>query len=216
MKNINETLEKLRVRYQSRALDFDDCDVIPEKQFSLWLEEAISSECDEPNAFTLSTVEGDQPRGRVVLLKGIKDDGFAFYTNYDSDKGSELSKNPKASMTFLWLPLHRQVRIEGVIVKTSAQDSDEYFQKRPRGSQLGAISSPQSLVVKSRQDLEEMFEKATKEFTPDQSLPRPAQWGGYALNPTYFEFWQGRDNRMHDRIAYERTDSGWKIYRLAP
>jgi pyridoxamine 5'-phosphate oxidase len=216
MKDLNETLENLRVSYHTRALDFGDCNSDPTDQFTRWLDEAVASQCDEPNAFTLSTVEGDQPRGRVVLLKGLRNGNFVFYTNYASHKGEEISLNPKASMTFLWLPLYRQIRIEGVLSKVSAAESDEYFNKRPWGSQIGALSSPQSQRINNRQELEELFEKTSQKFAHQTSIPRPAHWGGYALQPSYVEFWQGRDNRMHDRIAYERTDKGWDLSRLAP
>jgi pyridoxamine 5'-phosphate oxidase len=214
--NQNEILENLRVSYQANSLDVVDCDVNPEKQFEKWFAEVLSSQCDEPNAFTLSTVSKGQPRGRVVLLKGIEEGSFLFYTNYKSSKGNEIRENDKVSMTFLWLPLQRQVRIEGVISKVTADKSDDYFQKRPRGSQIGAIASPQSGVVSSRSELEKMFEETEKKFENQQVLPRPDHWGGYAIKPTYFEFWQGRKNRLHDRIAYLKQASTWVRQRLAP
>ena len=214
--SVNETLENLRVRYLSASLDSSDCDQNPSHQFTNWLDQALKSRCDEPNAFVLSTVIKDQPRGRVVLLKGILDGKFVFYTNYNSAKGDELEVNKRASMTFLWLPLQRQVRIEGIITKISEAESDKYFHKRPRGSQLGAIASPQSQKVGSRQELESIFKKFEAKFQGEEILPRPSNWGGYGLEPTYFEFWQGRDNRMHDRICYEKKVHGWELSRLAP
>jgi pyridoxamine 5'-phosphate oxidase len=216
MSDINHTLQNLRVSYLSASLDVADCDHNPEKQFTLWFNQALETKCDEPNAFVLSTVKGDQPRARVVLLKGIQSDRFLFFTNYESAKGHEIENNQKVSMTFLWLPLQRQVRIEGVLTKVSASDSDEYFKKRPRGSQLGAIASPQSEMMGSRASLEELFKKAEAAYAQDLSLPRPAHWGGYGIAPTYFEFWQGRDNRMHDRIVYQKKESQWVLSRLAP
>jgi pyridoxamine 5'-phosphate oxidase len=216
MSDRNIILENLRVRYQSSELDFKDCSKDPVLQFNHWLDQAIDSQCDEPNAFILSTVSNDQPRSRVVLLKGIKDNQFVFYTNYSSAKGHEISLNQKVAMTFLWLPLQRQVRIEGIVSKIDNVSSDEYFRKRPRGSQIGAIASPQSQKVSSRKELEDLFKITEEKFIQVQDLPRPKNWGGYAISPTYLEFWQGRDNRMHDRICFEKKNNDWEIYRLAP
>lgn len=214
--DINQTLENLRVSYQGSKLDIEDCHKNPIVQFDKWLEEAILSKCDEPNAFVLSTVKENKPRARVLLLKGVHEDDFVFYTNYKSAKASEINLNDHVCMTFLWLPLQRQIRIEGTITKTSDEASDEYFHKRPRGSQLGAIASPQSSVVPNRKALEEMFVRAEEKFKDALVLPRPAHWGGYMVKPQYIEFWQGRNNRMHDRICYERQNNEWKTYRLAP
>lgn len=216
MENINETLENLRVRYLSRSLDIGDCEADPHSQFTKWIDESLHAKCDEPNAFTLSTVKKDQPRARILLLKGIHQGKFIFYTNYQSAKGDELQDNQKAAMTFLWLPLQRQIRIEGVVSKISATDSDEYFHKRPRGSQLGALASPQSQKVENRSELEQLFKRVADQYGDTSTLPRPAHWGGYGLEATYLEFWQGRDNRMHDRIAYEKKVHGWELSRLAP
>lgn len=214
--DINETLENLRVSYQASKLDIEDCHKDPIVQFDQWLEEAIKSKCDEPNAFVLSTVSQGKPRGRVLLLKGVTEKEFIFYTNYESSKGHEIKENDNVSLTFLWLPLQRQIRIEGKANKVTPEMSDQYFHKRPRGSQLGAIASPQSARVSSRKELEELFKKTDEMFQNVESLPRPAHWGGYKISPTYIEFWQGRNNRMHDRIAYEKKDALWEIYRLAP
>lgn len=214
--DINETLENLRVSYQASSLDIQDCHEDPITQFDLWLEHAIETKCDEPNAFVLSTAKNNQPRARVLLLKGIHENQLIFYTNYKSSKGSEIELNDKVAMTFLWLPLQRQVRIEGTVTKVSDHLSDEYFHKRPRGSQLGAIASPQSAKVPSRAALEKLFHDAELKFNGVETLPRPAHWGGYGVTPTYFEFWQGRNNRMHDRICYEIKNSAWEKFRLAP
>ncbi|WP_408098391.1 pyridoxamine 5'-phosphate oxidase [Peredibacter sp. HCB2-198] len=214
--DINETLENLRGTYLNAMLDIKDCNPDPVLQFDKWLEDAVNAKCDEPNAFVLSTIKGDRPRGRVVLLKGIHENQFIFYTNYNSAKGEEIALHDKVSLTFLWLPLHRQVRIEGVIKKVEPKVSDEYFHKRPRGSQLGAIASPQSHKVASRAELEKFFAEVDKKFANTEVLPRPAHWGGYGIEADYFEFWQGRNNRMHDRICYEQKNGNWERYRLAP
>jgi pyridoxamine 5'-phosphate oxidase len=214
--NINETLANLRGTYLKAALDIADCDPNPEHQFDNWFKNAVIGECDEPNAFTLSTIHEGRPRARVVLLKGIHEGKLVFYTNYSSAKGSELSHNSNVAMTFLWLPLQRQIRIEGTIQKVDPALSDEYFAKRPRGSQVGAIASPQSKKVDSREELERYFREAETNAIGKTELIRPAHWGGYAVDPNYFEFWQGRDNRMHDRITYQKISGIWHLGRLAP
>jgi pyridoxamine 5'-phosphate oxidase len=213
---MNETLENLRVSYRQNSLDTKDCDKNPRQQFDKWFEDAVKSKCDEPNAFVLSTVIKNRPRGRVVLLKGIHQEKFVFYTNYQSAKGQEIEACTYVSMTFLWLPLQRQVRIEGKIQKVDAILSDDYFQKRPIGNQIGAIASPQSKKVESRAELERLFREAEEKFKLNTCLTRPENWGGYAILPDYFEFWQGRDSRMHDRIIYEKSEDGWNLGRLAP
>lgn len=213
---LNETLENLRVSYQVSSLDIGDCHQDPFEQFNKWFDESVKSMCDEPNAFVLSTIKENKPRSRVVLLKGIIDKTFLFYTNYESAKGLEIENNPYASMNFLWLPLQRQVRIEGVLSKVSEEQSNQYFQKRPRGSQLGAIASPQSKKVSSRQELEGMFHQTERKYEGIECVPRPTHWGGYALTPHYIEFWQGRSNRLHDRICFEKVNNQWEFFRLAP
>jgi pyridoxamine 5'-phosphate oxidase len=214
--DINETLENLRVNYRKAALDITDCNTNPELQFDNWIENAVLSKCDEPNAFVLSTVVNNRPRARVVLLKGIHEGQFNFYTNYNSAKGHELALNSHVSMTFLWLPLQRQVRIEGTLTKVSTALSDDYFHKRPRGNQIGAIASPQSHKVANRAELEKFFHEAEEKNKGVTVLTRPPHWGGYGITPDYFEFWQGRESRMHDRIVYEKTENGWSLGRLAP
>lgn len=217
MSKLNETLESLRGTYQSAKFDVDDCNPDPKLQFDFWMENAIKSQCDEPNAFVLSTVDAQhRPHARVVLLKGIYDGQFVFYTNYSSSKGKELEHNARVAITFVWLPLARQVRIEGTVTKVDAKYSDDYFQKRPRGSQIGAIASPQSRKLSSRAELEEMFRAIELKYQGQEILPRPETWGGYAVTPDYYEFWQGRSNRLHDRISYEKDGVGWKLFRLAP
>jgi pyridoxamine 5'-phosphate oxidase len=213
---LNETLENLRVSYQSSKLDFEDCNKDPVIQFNQWLQEAILSKCDEPNSFILSTVKNNRPRARVVLLKGIHENNFLFYTNYKSAKAQEIELNEYVAMTFLWLPLQRQVRIEGKITKVLDSISDDYFRKRPRGSQIGAIASPQSSVLESREILEQLFFNTEKNYEGVVNLPRPVNWGGFGISPDYIEFWQGRPNRMHDRISYQKNLDLWERYRLAP
>jgi pyridoxamine 5'-phosphate oxidase len=214
--DINKTLENLRGSYQGAEFDVKDCHKDPITQFDIWLEHAIETKCDEPNAFVLSTAKENQPRARVVLLKGIHKNEFIFYTNFKSAKGVELSNNDKVAMTFLWLPLQRQVRIEGTISIVSDALSESYFHKRPRGSQIGAIASPQSVKVKDRKTLEALFSDVEKKYSGTETLPRPKHWGGYGIKPNYFEFWQGRNNRMHDRICYEMKNGSWELSRLAP
>lgn len=213
---VTETLQNLRRRYSQSSFDLKDCSLDPAEQISHWLQDAISGQCDEPNAFVLSTCSDGKPRARVVLLKGLEKGKLYFYTNYQSSKGNELVKNDSVAMTFLWLPLQRQVRIEGKVTLATPEESDEYFHKRPRGSQLGAIASPQSSRVKSRTELENWFRDTEEKYKDHETLPRPAHWGGYTVTPDYYEFWQGRDNRMHDRVSYQKTKNGWEMFRLAP
>jgi pyridoxamine 5'-phosphate oxidase len=214
--DVNETLENLRQRYSQSSLDVNDCLKDPHEQMSRWLQEAIRSQCDEPNAFVLSTCGNGKPRARVLLLKGLREGKLYFYTNYESAKGKEIAENASVAMTFLWLPLQRQVRIEGKVSLADASESDHYFHKRPRGSQLGAIASPQSSKVSSRSELEKLFKDAEDKYKNVEVLPRPENWGGYVVTPDYFEFWQGRENRMHDRVSYELKGKQWFMARLAP
>jgi pyridoxamine 5'-phosphate oxidase len=188
----------------------------PLKQFEIWWQQAIDSNIDEPNAMTLatSTLSG-KPSARTVLLKGIKENGFIFFTNYASRKGKELEENPFASLLFFWRELERQVRIEGRIEKISESESDEYFFQRPLESRIGAWSSPQSQVIENREVLQKNFEKFLSVFV-DQNIPRPDFWGGYIVIPERIEFWQGRPGRLHDRLVYTYENNLWKIERLAP
>lgn len=213
---LDSEIQELRVNYQKGVFDESLALANPLDQFKQWFEEALKGRCDEPNAFTLATVDNDRPRARVVLFKEFHREGPVFYTNYHSPKGHELKANPHAAATFLWLPLQRQVRIEGKVEKIPDEMSDAYFQKRPYGSRIGAIASPQGKVVGSRQELEEIFKHTSALFPEGVQVPRPKTWGGYALVPTYWEFWQGRTNRLHDRIAYSLTTGGWTKKRLAP
>ncbi|MBL4818155.1 MAG: pyridoxamine 5'-phosphate oxidase [Deltaproteobacteria bacterium] len=189
----------------------------PLKQFESWFKEATKLGISIPEAMTLATVSSDgTPDARIVLLKKISKTGLEFFTNYKSPKGQHLNSNPKACCIFFWEPLARQVRIRGVVQKLSDSESDTYFQSRPRGSQIGAWCSPQSEKVPDRDVLETRFKELERQYE-NQEIPRPPHWGGYLLKPTYFEFWQGQDNRLHDRFAYElQPDGNWEISRLAP
>ena len=214
-------LADLRQDYSLQSLDITDVANDPFDQFKRWFEEAIKSEILEPNAMTLATATTEgKPSARIVLLKGIDNQGFVFFTNYESRKGVEMSANPHAALCFCWLELQRQIRIEGTIEKIAETDSDTYFQSRPVGSRIGAWASPQSQVIDSRAVIEENENVYKKQFLTeggaDVEIPRPAHWGGYVLKPTMIEFWQGRSSRLHDRICYIFENNGWKIERLAP
>ncbi|MDQ2773048.1 MAG: pyridoxamine 5'-phosphate oxidase [Bacteroidota bacterium] len=216
MNDVN--LADLRKTYAQRTLSEADvlADAVP--QFRQWLEEALSAQVDEPTALTLSTVSAfGQPSSRVVLLKGLPDEAaFLFYTNYESRKGQELNAQPLAALNFFWPGLERQVRVEGRVEKAPAAMSTEYFQSRPRSSQLGAWASPQSQAIDSRETLEAREAEMAQRFAGQDPLPRPEFWGGFILRPTRVEFWQGRPSRLHDRICYELIEGSWKISRLAP
>ncbi|NCU05148.1 MAG: pyridoxamine 5'-phosphate oxidase [Chitinophagaceae bacterium] len=189
----------------------------PFLQFGDWWQQAVESEIDEVNAMTLATATLEAvPDARIVLLKGYDEQGFVFYTNYESAKGQELAENPRASLLFFWKELERQVKIIGLVEKVSASESDEYFLSRPTGSQVGAWASPQSHVIENRAWLENRVKEMETKFSSEQ-LTRPAHWGGYRVKPVIIEFWQGRSSRLHDRIQYTLQDNGsWKIERLAP
>lgn len=210
-------LEKLRKEYSHIGINIPSLPENPFVLFHLWLDEALNSKLPEPNAMILSTVDGNnRPSSRTVLLKGLDEKGLIFFTNYLSRKGNELSGNPFASILFLWLELERQVRVEGKVDKIHEPESDSYFAMRPRHSQLGAWASPQSQVIKNRGVLDDNYRSMEKKFEGREVL-RPAHWGGYRLVPDYFEFWQGRENRMHDRICFHPSPGGtWTRNRLAP
>ena len=208
-------LAELRREYSQRTLDESGIDRDPLRLFSAWMEEAIRAELAEPTAMHLATVGANgRPSGRIVLLKGADAGGFVFYTNYESRKGRELAGNPVAALTFLWKELERQVRVEGTVVKVSAADSDAYFASRPVASRIGAWASPQSTPIEGRAWL--MARIAKMALTHGHAPTRPPHWGGYRLTPERLEFWQGRESRLHDRIAFTRESDQWRIERLAP
>ncbi|MCW5908768.1 MAG: pyridoxamine 5'-phosphate oxidase [Chitinophagales bacterium] len=209
----SKDLHHHRRNYQLHELTEEKISPNPYKQFGWWFEDASNSDIIEPNCMTLSTATKEgKPSSRVVLLKAFDENGFIFYTNYHSRKGRELSENNQACLLFFWDKLERQVRIEGTIEKTHAQLSEEYFATRPFESRLSAIVSEQSEEVPSRQYLEDKLEELRKL----EHIHRPEHWGGYVLKADYFEFWQGRASRLHDRIVYELENNAWKIKRLAP
>lgn len=215
---MKEELENLRQNYNKHEFSETAANESPFEQFSAWFAEAAQSGLIEPNAMTISTATPDgKPSSRMVLLKGFSQaEGFIFYTNYHSRKGNELLANPYASLLFWWPTLERQVRIEGKVVVAPSEVSDAYFRSRPAGSKLGAAASPQSKVLASREELEGYFKKWQQEF-PFGDISRPENWGGFMVQPTHFEFWQGRTSRLHDRITYTPQPNGlWLRQRLAP
>jgi len=199
------------------ALRRDNMNPDPTKQFLDWLQNAEQARVEQPEAMTLATTNRQgQPAARIVLLRGVDERGFLFYTNYESRKGQELLENPAAALVVFWQPLSRQVRVEGRVEPLSAAESDRYFARRPRGHQLEAHASPQSQVIRDRNALEEQFNDVTQKFT-GQDVPRPPHWGGYRVIPEVVEFWQQGEHRLHDRLRYRRADTGgWLIERLAP
>ena len=215
MNSLNEYTKNLRRDFQKTSFDEKDADNNPFKQFEHWFEESIKSKLIEPNGMMLSTVaKNGKPSSRIVLLRGLKDNGFYFFTNYTSRKGKEIKQNPNACILFFWPELERQVRIEGKIELAPAKISDEYFSLRPRQSRIGACASPQSTVIKGRMELEKLVDAINAKY--EENVPRPKNWGGYILKPTYYEFWQGRQSRLHDRICYSLKKGKWKKERLAP
>jgi len=214
--NMSENIAALRKEYTKNGLSEKEVSGNPLEQFQSWFDAALDSGLPEPNAMHLSTVSQEsRPSSRIVLLKELDENGFVFYTNYHGRKGRDLAVNPSASLTFFWVDLERQVRIEGKVSKVSAQESDDYFAVRPRGSQIGAWVSHQSEVVPSRDILEQKQTEYERQFA-DEVVPRPPHWGGYRLVPDRIEFWQGRPSRLHDRLVYDLQDEKWTISRLAP
>ncbi len=207
----------LRKEYMQRGLDESDVDTDPFRQFAAWFDEARAASPIEPNAMALATVGADgRPSLRMVLLKGVDERGFVFYTNYESRKGRELADTPWAALTFFWPEMERQVRIEGRVEPVSAEESDAYFHSRPVGSQLSASASRQSEVIAGREELEQRVVALSAQYQ-DEEIPRPENWGGFRVIPDAIEFWQGRANRLHDRLRYRLLASGdWQIERLSP
>jgi len=214
---MNTPLSSLRQNYTKGTLLENQIEKNPFNQFHFWFQEAVDSPEKEPNVMTLATIDNEgKPNARIVLLKNLDEKGFVFFTNYESEKAQQLSTNPYASLVFWWAELERQVRVEGKVEKISDGESDEYFKSRPSGSQLGAWASPQSRVINSREVLDKNLQVVEKQYE-GQNIPRPAHWGGFRIIPHKFEFWQGRSNRLHDRICYYLQDNQvWDIKRLAP
>lgn len=213
---MQDKILKLRKEYTREALDETHIKSNPFDQFKYWMEEAIQAEIMEPNAMVLATVHQNRPSSRVVLLRDVRSNGFTFYTNYLSKKGIELQHNPFAALNFFWPELERQVRIEGRVEKLPEADSSDYFALRPRGSQIGAWASPQSQVIGKREELEKLVRQYEQQFE-NREVSLPPHWGGYLLIADYFEFWQGRESRLHDRIFFQIDGQGlWQKGRLAP
>ncbi|MCU7693752.1 pyridoxamine 5'-phosphate oxidase [Haoranjiania flava] len=212
---MEKKIGNIRIDYMLKKLSEKDVLEMPMRQFEVWWNEAVESKITEVNAMTLSTVATDgQPSARIVLLKEFSDQGFTFFTNYESKKGRQIAENSKVSLVFFWKELQRQVCIEGIAEKIDEAASDAYFQSRPYGSRIGAWSSPQSRIIASRDVLEEN-EANYKKIYPE-AVPKPPHWGGYLIKPETIEFWQGRSSRLHDRIVYTLVDNQWKIFRVAP
>lgn len=213
----NMSIRSMRKVYQLKSLEEKDVNTDPIKQFESWWREAIDSRAEEPNAMTLATCNASgKPSARIVLLKNVRPGGFVFFTNYKSRKAHEIAENSFVALVFFWKELERQVRIEGKVKKISSKESDEYFSVRPRESQLGAWSSPQSSVIDSAEFLQENMKKYYDKFHA-QEVPRPEHWGGYIVEPNIIEFWQGKPGRLHDRLQYSlKENNGWAIQRLAP
>ncbi len=212
------SLEGLRDEYCRGGLGEADCETNPIVQFERWMKEAQAADLKEPNAMTLSTATADgKPSSRVVLLKEVSEIGFVFYTSYTSRKAREIETNPTAALTFYWAELERQVRVEGRVRRVPPEQSEAYFRSRPKGSRLGAWASHQSEVLPSRRPLEDRLRELEAQYAETDDIPRPGYWGGYCVSPEMVEFWQGRPNRLHDRLRYRiKGESTWGIERLSP
>ena len=216
MRDTSLNIAEIRKDYMLSALDEEVAGSDPLVFFKKWFSEAEAAQITEINAMTLATSDSqNRPHARIVLLKGLDNEGFVFFTNYDSDKGIEISANPNVALVFFWKELERQVRIEGRIEKTAPNESDHYFHSRPAGSKIGAWASPQSREIPNRKIIETNYARYQQEFS-NIEIPRPPHWGGYRVLPTRIEFWQGRSSRMHDRILFVNNGSGWERSRLAP
>ena len=212
---MDDKISQIRRSYLTGALDQSNVGSDPIQMFAMWMSAAVESGIDEPNGMALATVSpAGVPSVRIVLLRAFDERGFVFYTNYESDKGQDLSANPRAAVTFWWQPLERQVRITGTVERVSHEESETYFRTRPRGHQLSAWVSRQSRAVKSREELQALADEVEALFPGD--VPLPDFWGGYRLAPQRIEFWQGRENRLHDRFVFEKTGTEWTVARLAP
>jgi len=216
MSNTSPDIKAIRTDYGKHYLLEGEVNKNPLEQFKVWLHEAIRFKVNEPNAMNVSTLNQEgYPTSRIVLLRDIDHEGFTFFTNYNSHKGIEVAHNPKVGLTFFWPELERQVRVCGEIVKVDEKVSDDYFNSRPRQSQLGALVSNQSAVLKDREELERAEKELEKKFA-GKPVPRPKHWGGYLVKPVSVEFWQGRPSRLHDRLLYSKEGDNWNLTRLAP
>lgn len=213
--DIKNFVTTIRRDYSQKLLDEKSALENPFEQFEIWLSEAIAANVFEPNAMVLSTAGQGKPASRIVLLRGFDAEGFTFFTNYNSRKAGEIEGNPQVSLLFFWGEIERQVRIEGIASKAAAEVSDSYFATRPRESQIGAWISPQSEVIENRGILENKYAEAAKQWE-GKAIQRPSNWGGFVIKPEIFEFWQGRESRLHDRLVYTKAGTGWEIKRLAP
>ena len=210
-----DSIAQLRKNYTFGQLSETEVPHKPLPLFQLWFDQAIKAECPEPNSMTLATAnQAGNPSARIVLLKGADENGFTFFTNYESQKGRDLAIRPQAALLFHWHELERQVRIQGIVERVSSAESDGYFHSRPPASRIGAWASPQSAVIPNREFLEDAEQRLRSEF--GDAPPRPEHWGGYRLRATEMEFWQGRPSRLHDRIHYKLDNGIWQITRLAP
>jgi pyridoxamine 5'-phosphate oxidase len=218
MTDASQRIEDIRSSYELASLSEDELAPTWLEQFERWLEAALVAGMPEPNAMVMATADGEgAPGARTVLLRGVDERGFRFNTNYRSRKGRELDANPRATVLFPWYAQQRQVIVDGDVERLSAEESDEYFAKRPRASRIAAGASPQSESIESREWLEARFAETEAAYEGVEDVPRPPQWGGYLVVPRSVEFWQGRRNRMHDRLRYRRTEMGaWVVERLAP
>lgn len=217
MSHVNQHISQLREDFMKGELSETNLNKTPDLQFEQWMKDAIDAKVNEVPACNLATVDkNNKPSARIIYLREFSDNEFYFYTNYDSRKGNNIAENPNVCLTFFWPELERQIRIEGVISKKAdVEKSDAYFNARPQDSKIGAWSSPQSKVLKDREELNSFIENNKTKYK-DQEIPRPDFWGGYIIKANYYEFWQGRKNRLHDRIAFTLGNGNWKIERLAP
>ena len=218
MSDVIKDLSELRLTYQKGELHEEQVDAHPHEQFLNWFNLALEAKLHEPYAMSLATANAQgRPHVRTVLLRGATEAGYDFYTNYDSQKGLDLASNPYAELLFYWPELERQVRVSGQVTKIPLEESTDYYHKRPRDSQIAAhISTPQSGVIESREVLQQRFEQLQSQVEGKSELNKPLFWGGYRLEPDYYEFWQGRPNRLHDRLSYEKQQDVWMLKRLMP